>query len=319
MAIASSMKDLAQGITASREDRVKTVKKLQEEARHLTGETRTTMREIRAARKLASGQLRDDLARNEADRKAEVSKIRGDAQGLVKGYQASRKESGSLLHEQLTQETNEMRSELKKVLGDARQTIRNFGTQRRQAGIQLREELSHSQASRKIAVAELTKDAQDMVREFAKSREKDGKTLRKDLARARADSESAVKAIKAEADEMRTGFRNSRADVIGDINEARAAWQELTRGKATKKSAVKATSEAVKIEVAEAVAAEEESPDMEAKLLSAINSHPEGITLVEVAESLGVVPIVLGRVSRKLLNEAKIRKEDKVYFPVTGE
>ena len=57
-------------------------------------------------------------------------------------------------------------------------------------------------------------------------------------------------------------------------------------------------------------------PDLEANLLAAIRKHPMGITLAEVAESLGVVPIVLGRAARSLLEKGKIRKRNKIYFPV---
>jgi hypothetical protein len=117
---------------------------------------------------------------------------------------------------------------------------------------------------------------------------------------------------------MRSEFRKSQAEVRSDIDEARTAWQELTPG--AKKAAVKATPKAVKAEVKKvAPPVEEGTPDMEAKLLAAIRKHPEGITLTEVAGSLGVAPVVFGRVSRKLLGEGKIRKADKAYFSVRAE
>lgn len=55
---------------------------------------------------------------------------------------------------------------------------------------------------------------------------------------------------------------------------------------------------------------------MEAKLLAVVNEQPEGMTLAEAAESLGVVPVVLGRAARSLLKSSRIRKGNKIYFPV---
>jgi len=73
------------------------------------------------------------------------------------------------------------------------------------------------------------------------------------------------------------------------------------------------------MEKKKAPVAEEEIPNLEAKLLAMITLHPEGITLAEVAEKFDVAPIVLGRASRSLLAKGKIRKEDKLYFPVASE
>jgi DNA-binding MarR family transcriptional regulator len=65
--------------------------------------------------------------------------------------------------------------------------------------------------------------------------------------------------------------------------------------------------------------AKEEIPDLEAKLLAIINEHPKGITLAEVAERLDVAPVVLSRASRSLLDKGRIRREEKLYFPVRSE
>jgi len=167
------------------------------------------------------------------------------------------------------------------------------------------EMLTGFRKSRKETARTLGKDLAD----FRKSREETAKILGKDLARGRAERNSAV-------EEMRADSRGARAAVIGDIHEARAAWQKPTR--VTKKSTVETAPGKAEGNAKEAPVAEEDSRDLEAKLLAAVNAHPGGITLAEVAGSMGVAPIVFGRVSRKLLNEARIRKDDKLYFPVTG-
>ena len=71
--------------------------------------------------------------------------------------------------------------------------------------------------------------------------------------------------------------------------------------------------------VVETATGVETVPDIEAKLLSKVAEHPDGgVTLVEIAESLGVVPIVLGRAVKNLIEKGKIRKEDRLYFFVTN-
>ncbi|MBI2869649.1 MAG: hypothetical protein HYX96_07485 [Chloroflexi bacterium] len=55
--------------------------------------------------------------------------------------------------------------------------------------------------------------------------------------------------------------------------------------------------------------------DFESQLLDAIGGHPEGVSLAAVAEGLGTAPVVLGRAVKNLLENGRIRKEDKLYFP----
>jgi hypothetical protein len=62
----------------------------------------------------------------------------------------------------------------------------------------------------------------------------------------------------------------------------------------------------------------EETPDLKAALLGGCWEAHEGIA-TEVAESMDVDTAVLGRASRKLPDEGKIRKEDKACFPVISK
>lgn len=297
MAIASSMRELTQSITSSRADRAKTVAKLKEE-------TKDSMKGFKTSRGQAGTQLRNDLARDRASRKAAVKKTLEDAQGLIKGFQASRSKEGAQLRQELAQGAAERGSSVSALL-------ESFQSQRQETGRKLQKDLAERRFSRESEVGALIKGAQDLVKELGWSRQEIGKKLRKDLAQDSADRESAVK-------EMQSEFHKSRALVRADINEARAAWQELTRGKPAMAAAVRVPplAEAPK---AEEEVAEEQISDLRSKLLAAIRDHPEGITLTKVAEGLGVTPIVLGRVSRKLVDEEKIRKEDKTYFPVASE
>ncbi len=311
MGIALGMKELTQDIASSHEDRARMISEIKEEAKQAMGEAQKIIKGFQTSRGKAGAQLREDLARNKASRKSDVKKMLGDAQGLIRGFQTSQQKESAQLRRELAQGVAGRRSEVNAILGDARQAIKSFQSQRKEAGSKLRGELAQSQSSRESEVGELIKGAQDLVKDIGKSRQETGKNLRKGLAKGRADWESGVK-------EMRSEFHKSQEAVRADIDEARAAWRELTRGKPAKKARAKMPPKVEAPKAEEEVAAEE-VPDVEAKLLAAIREHPQGITLTEVAESLGVAPIVLGRASKKLLDEGKIRKEDKAYFPLASE
>jgi predicted transcriptional regulator of viral defense system len=86
------------------------------------------------------------------------------------------------------------------------------------------------------------------------------------------------------------------------MKTAATAWHELAGGRTLPKARVTV-----------------ESPDYKTRLLAVVNKHPEGITLRDAADTLGVAPVVLGRVSKALLDKGEIRKEGKLYFPSAGK
>ena len=57
----------------------------------------------------------------------------------------------------------------------------------------------------------------------------------------------------------------------------------------------------------------------EIKLLEAVMRNPGGVALLELAERVGIAPIVAGRAARNLLDAGKIRKEDNRYYPAQME
>jgi hypothetical protein len=99
-----------------------------------------------------------------------------------------------------------------------------------------------------------------------------------------------------------------RQETIADLRKARTAWQALPSNGHAKGGG------------AEILPKWEASPhDVEAKLLAAVNEHPKGITLTEVADNLGIAPIVLGRASKSLLDKKLIRKKHKFYVPASAK
>jgi len=252
------------------------------EVKGLKKEANEMLGSFKASHKKMGAQLRRELADDKAKVGAEVKAMRS-------GFQSSRKEMSSALKKDLAEHTQAVRGEVARL----RQEI---GASHQNMSAKLRKNLAQGPAARKSEV-------HVMLNDFQREHNQMGTQLRKELA----DNDRGIKSEVA----------GMRQETKADLGEARTAWQELTRG--VKKATVKATPETVKAEVAEAAPVEEETPDLEAKLLAAITEHPEGITLTEVAESLGVAPIVFGRTSKKLVDEGRIRKEDRVYFPARAE
>jgi len=48
-----------------------------------------------------------------------------------------------------------------------------------------------------------------------------------------------------------------------------------------------------------------------------VNANPGGITLVQIAEKLGMAYVALSRLSKDLQDTGKIRREGKSFFPVS--
>ncbi|MBI2329491.1 MAG: hypothetical protein HYU85_07670, partial [Chloroflexi bacterium] len=218
-----------------------------------------------------------------------------EAQAILKGFEASRKETNVQLREDLSQGTAVIRSEVREILGQAQKLIKGFGVSRQNVSSKLRKDLSRSRVKSKSEVGKLLGNAQSLVKNFQTSRREAGSQLRGGLTRSRANLESDVK-------RMQSDFRKARGDVRADLNEARTAWQELTSTSQPRRDR------------AETPIAEEKAHDLDVEMLAVVNEHSEGITLAEIADSLGVAPVVLGRTSKSLLDRGKIRKNEKLYF-----
>ncbi|MDP2730150.1 MAG: hypothetical protein Q8O55_06690 [Dehalococcoidales bacterium] len=274
------------GITAGMKDIVQDIVSSRDaraaEVKGLKEEAIEMLGSFQASHKKMGDQLRRELADDKAKMGAEVEAMRS-------GFQSSRKEMSSVLKKDLAEHTQAVRGEVVRLR-------QGMGASHQDMSAKLRKNLAQGAAVRKS-------EAHVMLNDFQRAHNQMGTQLRKELA----DNDRGIKSEVA----------GMRQETKADLGGARTAWQKLTRG--VKKAAVKATPEAVKAEVAKAAPVEEETPDLKAKLLAAIAEHPEGITLTEVAESLGVAPIVFGRAAKRLVDEGRVRKEDKAYFPMGAE
>ena len=205
-------------------------------------------------------------------------------------------------------------ADLKGLKKEANEMLGSFKASHKKMGAQLRKDLAQEKAK-------MRGEVRTMRSGFQSSRKEMSTELRKNLAQGEAARKSEAQQLRKELADYDRGIKSEvagmRQETKADLGEARTTWQGLAHTMEAKRARVKVPPKA-KVPIAKEEIAEE-LPDLEAKLLAAINKHPNGITLTEVADSLGVVPIVLGRAARSLLDKGKVRKEDKLYFPVRAE
>jgi uncharacterized protein YicC (UPF0701 family) len=300
MAIAAGMKEIAQDIVSTREDRLKGVAGMKEE-------TQGSIKALQASRKKSAHEFGEELARNRASRKREVKVVVGATRSTIKSLHASRGKESSQMHQELASGLAELKAEVGERMGEAQRAVIDMHSQREAMGTELRQDLAQSRSGMEAEVAELLKDAEKLVNGFQKARKQTGNKLRNDLAQARADSQSQVQG-------MRSDFRGAQAEVKADLAEAAIAWQGVAKTKTARSGGAKAVPKEDKKEEVKAKVSK-----LEGKLLAAIKEHRDGISLEGAAQSLGVNRVRLGRASRSLLDKGRILKRDKRYFPATGK
>jgi len=254
----------------------------------------TEMKEL--TRNIASSH--EDRMKRIGEIREEVNQAMGEARDMIKSFEDSRQETSRQLRRDLARDKASRKSEVTGML-------RGFERTRKEEGAQMRKELTQGVAERRSEVNGMLADAQQTIKGFRSHREKMVTQLRRDLAKDTARRNSEVK-------EMRGDFQKAQADVRAELKEAKAAWQGLASTIPAKRSGAEIPQKA------ETLAAEE-TIDLEAKMLAAVNEHSEGINLAGVADGLGVAPVILGRTVKSLLDKGKIRKEGKFYFPTPSE
>ncbi len=265
--------------------------------------------------------IAQDIANSYDLRMADVGRLKGEAVEMLAAFEASHKKMGVQLRQDLAQDKAKMRAEVKalwreladdkvKMGAEVKAMRGGFQSSRKEMSSALKKDLADHNRTVKDEAAKMRQEIgashQDrsaevkaMLNDFRSSHKQMGAQLRKELADYDRGIESEVAGM--------------RQETIVDLREARTAWQELASNMQAKRGGAEI------LPKAEAPVAKKEIPDLEAKLLAAVNEHANGITLAEVADSLGVAPIVLGRASRSLLEKGRIRKEERLYFPASAE
>jgi hypothetical protein len=295
MPIGTEMKRLTKDIASSREKRARRLGEIRDGADEARGEALSLIMGFEALRQETNRRLRKNLAHDKALRKSEARGILREAQDILRGFEASRKEASARLRRDLSQGTLVIRSEAQAIQAEAQNLTKGFRISRQELCSRLTKELHRSRVKARSEVEKLLENAQNLVKYIQTYRREAGSQLREDLAQSRASISSDVK-------QMQSDFRKARRAIRANLKVAATAWHELAGGKTLSKPRVTV-----------------ESPDYKTRLLVAVNKYPEGITLRDAAGTLGVAPVVLGRVSKTLVDKGEIRKEGKLYFPLASK
>ena len=295
MGIATSMKELTQDILSSSEDRADGLAKLKKQTSVLRREAKDMVKDFSASHHETSRQLKRRLAQSNADMKKQGMASREEAQNLIKGFQAERKESGTQLRKELAQNERECKKQVQDLM-------EGFQESRHDASYHLSKELAESKAKIKSEVWEVLADVDALIKDYQSSRRTMGAQLKNDLSKDRVGR-------KAEVEEMLGDFQKDRAEVRADLNQASDTWREMALTICTEKAGGAELPE-VKKETPAGI-----STDLKEKLFSIINRHNNGgITLSEVADTLGVATVTLSKAARTLQEEGKVRRIGKVYY-----
>lgn len=279
MGIATGMRGIVRDIASSHRARARRLGEISRETKQTRGEAQDMIHSFGDSRQETNRQLRKDLAQDKAKMVAEVKATRN-------GFQNSREEMSSALKKGLAEHTQGVRSEAAKM-------HQGMGASHQDMSAKLRKNLARGAAARKS-------EAHTMLNGFQRSHKQMGVQLRKELAGYDRGIESEVSGM--------------RQETMADMKEARTAWQGLASNMHVKSGEIKTPPKS------ETSTVKKENHDLETKMLAAIGEYPGGgITLAELANTLGVAPVVLGRVSNNLMKKGKIRKEEKHYFPAASE
>ncbi|MCJ7655681.1 MAG: hypothetical protein MUO97_10380 [Dehalococcoidia bacterium] len=257
-----------------------------------------------------------DIVSSREARVAEVKGLKKEANEMLGSFEASHKKMSAQLRQDLAQDKAKMRAEVKAMRSGLAQgaaaresevngMLKDFQGSRKQMGAQQRKELAQGVAVRKPEV-------HVMLNDFQSAHKQMGAQQRKLLA----DYDGSRQQMGAQQRKLRVDYYRGiksevagmRQETIADLRKARTAWQALPSNGHAKGGG------------AEILPKWEALPhNVEAKLLAAVNEHPKGITLTEVADNLGIAPIVLGRASKSLLDKKLIRKKHKFYVPASAK
>ena len=245
-----------------------------------------------------------DILSSRGERASEIEGLKKEADGLKKeademigSFKASRDEFGAQLRQDLAHDKAKMAAEIRTMQS-------GFQSSHKKMGSTLKKNLTQGTTARKSGT-------HAMFNDFQKSRNQMSTQLRKDL-------DNFDHGIKSEVAGMRSEVAGMRQEAKADLGEARIAWQGLNRGTRKANAAVRAKVKVVKANGKKKAAPVKDEPyDMETRLLAIINNQPSGITITEASENLNIAPIVFRHLSRKLLDEGKIRREKDTYFPAS--
>ena len=299
--------------------------------------------------------LGEDIVSDNDVRVKAIGVLVKDTHKMLKGFQAEHKEMATNLRGELAKgEDNRLKdfqvmmANIQKFVSDIGKEvsamIERFQAEHKTMADELRENLGKGEVDRLKAFNDMMGNIhQDInqietyvankLKEFSDAHADMSEELKKMLAEYVADMVKATTQLMSDIQKRQKERNTEVADLLGAFQTERekmaANWLALTVKMAKKRGIMPKMEAEVKVRpVKEAIAAievieeeeEEVIPDinlsLEDRVLEFIERHPKGVMVGNMEEPLGVTRMRLGVIAKKLLEEGKVRKEEKMYFPL---
>ena len=317
MGISNDMKKLGEDIVAANDVRVKAIGVL-------VKDTHKMLKGFQAEHKEMATNLRGELAKGEEKRLNDFKAMMANIQKFVSDLD---KEVSAMI-ERFQKEhkamADELRENLEKGEADRLKTFNDMMGNIHQDINQIETYVANKLKEFSDAHVGMSEELKKMLANYVADMVKATKKLMGDIQKRQKVRTAEIADLNAEVADLLETFKTEREKMA-------ANWLALTVKMAKKRGIMPKVEAEVKVRpVKEAIAAievieevieeeEKEAPpemDLDEKILQFINKHPEGVMVGDMEETLGVVRMRLGVIAKKLLEEGKIRKEEKMYFPL---
>lgn len=318
MGMSDDMKKLAEDIASANDVRVKAIGVL-------VKDTHKILKGFQAEHREMATNLRGELA------KGEEKRLKGEDQRLkdfrvmmanIQKFVSDLDKEVSAMIERFQKEhktmTDELNENLEKGEADRLKTFNDMMGNIHQDINQIETYVANKLKEFSGAHADMSEELKKMLAEYVADMVKATNNLMGDIQKRQKVRTAEIADLNAEVADLLETFKTEREKMA-------ANWQALTVKLAKKRGIMPKMEAEVKVrpvkEAIEEVIEEEEkeaSPEMDIdeKILQFIKKHPNGVKVGEMEEPLGIVRMRLGVIAKKLLEEGKIRKEDKMYFPL---
>jgi len=295
--------------------------------------------------------LREDIVSANDVRVKAIGVLVKDTHKMLKGFQAEHKKMATDLRGELAKGEEKRLNDFKAMMANIQKfvsdldkevsaMIERFQKEHKAMADELRENLEKGEVDRLKTFNDMMGNIQqdinqietyvaNKLKEFSDAHAGMSEELKKMLAEYVADMVKATKQLMGDIQKRQKERNAEVADLLETFKTERekmaANWQALTTTMAKKRGIKPKVEAEVKVRpveeaIKEVIEEEEEEVtpemDLDEKILQFINKHPEGVMVGDMEETLGVVRMRLGVIAKKLLEEGKIRKEEKMYFPL---
>jgi ElaB/YqjD/DUF883 family membrane-anchored ribosome-binding protein len=234
--------------------------------------------------------------------------------------------------------------EVGKIMSDTDNLLRKYANEHAMMASTMRSNLNTNLEERVVYMRNLLRNFNDRLAEIHNENRIMAETLRKELLQSRKnlsasdakrmeEFDKAMGQIRQRVGDIQSSIANLLNNLATDRMQAAAEWESLTEAIAWIKNSVTWPSpNPVNVSVSEesssGIKGEEEGTNkneeetdglkgknLEEKIILYVNAHPEGVKVSEMEEPLGEQRMRIGYVCKKLVDEGKIIKLDRAYFP----